>query len=105
MLHILCNSTSNNISEHFKLFAQSLQKLGGKKCLKLATNVSLLSNLLKNCSLEECQQSKNASLVTFAKVRKSKSQKNRQKITKTGYTNTFALGNPSKHRQIKFSVD
>ena len=34
-----------------------------------------------------------------------KVQKNGQKITKTGYTNTFALGNPSKHRQIKFSVD
>ena len=39
LLHIHCNSTSTKISEYFKLFAQPLQKLGGKKNQNWPKNV------------------------------------------------------------------
>ena len=59
-MHILCNSIITKISEHFKLFTQRLQKLRGKKCQELT-----ILNFLRKCSLQECQLSKNFSVITF----------------------------------------
>ena len=47
VLHILSNSTRSKLFEHNKLLAVRLQMLEGKKCPKLAKNVTFVQ-ILKN---------------------------------------------------------
>ena len=51
----------------FQVIPQPWQNLGSKKYPKLAKDVFLFSNSLKNYSLEEYQQSKNSSIIKFPK--------------------------------------
>ena len=124
LLHVLCNSTSSKISEHFKLFPQRLQKLGGRSCRKLAKNVSFFKYLekllfgivskgqklfnhyafytaiaaqLRNHSLKIFSHSDHICRFKGVKVTQSK-----QNCTKTRCTNTFAPGNLSRLSQITF---
>ena len=69
MLHNLCNSTSTKISEHFKLFSQRLQNLGGKDCQK--------------CVFFSFQISSKIALWTkFAEVKESKPSKMDKNVLK-----------------------
>ena len=125
LLHILCNSTSTEISKHFKLnifrFAKHLQNISRFKDPILAKSVSFfqiswkitlwksvnsakilqwLSFLHIYRNLTECMFSENfKSLRPHLQKWGSQRPKNGQKCTKTSY-NTFAPRNSSRHCQM-----
>ena len=120
LLHILCNLTSTKISEYFKFFAQRSQKLEGKKCPKLAKDVSCFFKFPEKllfgrvstgqtffndyafCYTSIGTQVRARHLDHICSCKRVKVPKNDKNVLKTGYTNTLAPRNPSRHSQITF---
>ena len=86
-LHIYRNSTKSTFSEDGKSFGPHLQRLGSQRPKKWTRITKIgYANIYR----------------PHVEIKESTSQQMDKICTKTGYVNTFAPRNPSRHTQITF---